>query len=141
VTAIGDLGRSGADHLGIQCALAADLRGVRPATLQMADHRVWTEPGGDVASLLGCLAAIEDHAGGLWGASRHALTVGFVAVMVFTIGQRVLPAFCGMRVLWSKELMFWSLALLNLGCLVRGATGLRTRLSDCLETASGFRGN
>jgi len=38
---------------------------------------------------------------------------------VFTIGQRVLPAFCGMRLLWSKELMFWSLALLNLGCLLR----------------------
>lgn len=72
-----------------------------------------------IASLLGCLAALEDRSGGLWGASRHALTVGFVAVMVFTIGQRVLPAFCGMRVLWSKELMFWSLALLNLGCLLR----------------------
>ena len=72
-----------------------------------------------IASLLGCLASREDRSGGLWGASRHALTVGFVAVMVFTIGQRVLPAFCGMRVLWSKELMFWSLALLNVGCLLR----------------------
>lgn len=72
-----------------------------------------------VASLLGCLAAINDRSGGLWGASRHAITVGFVALMVFTIGQRVLPAFCGMRLLWSKELMFWSLALLNLGCLLR----------------------
>ena len=72
-----------------------------------------------ISSLLGCLAALEDHSGGLWGASRHALTVGFVAVMVFAIGQRVLPAFCGMRLLWSKELMFWSLALLNLGCLLR----------------------
>jgi uncharacterized protein involved in response to NO len=72
-----------------------------------------------VASVLGCLAALEDRSGGLWGASRHALTVGFVAVMVFTIGQRVLPAFCGMRLLWSKELMFWSLVLLNLGCLLR----------------------
>ncbi len=29
--------------------------------------------------------------------------------MVFTIGQRVLPAFCEMRLLWSKGLMFWSL--------------------------------
>lgn len=72
-----------------------------------------------IASLLGCLAALEDRSGGLWGASRHALTVGFVAVMVFTIGQRVLPAFCGMRLLWSTELMFWSLALLNLGCILR----------------------
>lgn len=72
-----------------------------------------------IASLLGCLAALDDSAGGLWGASRHALTVGFVAVMVFTIGQRVLPAFCGMRVLWSTELMFWSLLLLNAGCMLR----------------------
>jgi uncharacterized protein involved in response to NO len=72
-----------------------------------------------IASFLGCLAALEDRSGGLWGASRHALTVGFVALMVFTIGQRVLPAFCGMRLLWSKELMIWSLALLNLGCLLR----------------------
>mgnify|MGYP001545292590 CR=1 FL=1 len=72
-----------------------------------------------IASVLGCLAALEDRSGGLWGASRHALTVGFVAVMVFAIGQRVLPAFCGMRLLWSTELMFWSLALLNFGCLLR----------------------
>jgi len=72
-----------------------------------------------IAALLGCLAAPWDHSGGLWGASRHALTVGFVALMVFTIGQRVLPAFCGMRLLWSRELMFLSLALLNLGCLLR----------------------
>lgn len=72
-----------------------------------------------IATLLGILAALWDRSGGLWGASRHALTVGFVALMVFTIGQRVLPAFSGMRLLWSKELMFLSLALLNLGCLLR----------------------
>ena len=34
--------------------------------------------------------------------------------MVFAIGQRVLPAFCGMRLLYSKKLMFASLAVLNL---------------------------
>ncbi|HET7104308.1 MAG TPA: hypothetical protein VFI20_09495, partial [Terracidiphilus sp.] len=43
------------------------------------------------------------------------------ALMVFTIGQRILPAFCGMRLLWSKELMLWSLVLLNAGCLLRVA--------------------
>ncbi len=64
-------------------------------------------------------AALWDRAGGLWGASRHALTVGFMSTMVFSIGQRVLPAFCGMRVLYSPRLMFWSLALLNLGCVLR----------------------
>lgn len=72
-----------------------------------------------ISALLACTAALEDRFGGIWGASRHALTVGFVATMVFAIGQRVLPAFCGMHVLWSPRLMFWSLALLNLGCLWR----------------------
>lgn len=72
-----------------------------------------------VSAVLDALAVRYDHAGGIWGASRHALTVGFVAGMVFVIGQRVLPAFCGMRVLWSTRMMFWSLALLHLGCMLR----------------------
>ena len=72
-----------------------------------------------VAAALGVYAAIADFYGGIWGASRHSLTVGFLATMVFAIGQRVLPAFCGMRLLYSKKLMFASLALLNLGCLLR----------------------
>jgi uncharacterized protein involved in response to NO len=74
-----------------------------------------------VSCILNMVAVPYDHSGGIWGASRHALTVGFVAVMVFTIGQRVLPAFCGMRVLWSTRLMLWSLLLLNLGCILRVA--------------------
>jgi hypothetical protein len=74
-----------------------------------------------VAAVLGIHAAYADVHGGIWGASRHALTVGFLAAMVFAIGQRVLPAFCGMRVLYSAKLMSVSLVLLNLGCLVRVA--------------------
>ncbi len=72
-----------------------------------------------VSCVLDALAVRYDHAGGIWGASRHALTVGFIAGMVFVIGQRVLPAFCGMRVLWSTRLMFWSLLLLHVGCFLR----------------------
>lgn len=72
-----------------------------------------------VSCVLDALAVLYDHAGGIWGASRHALTVGFVAGMVFVIGQRILPAFCGMRVLWSTRLMFWSLLLLHVGCALR----------------------
>jgi len=64
-------------------------------------------------------AARWDFSGGIWGASRHALTVGFVAVMVFCVGQRVLPAFAGMRLLWSTRLMFAALALLTVGCTLR----------------------
>jgi hypothetical protein len=72
-----------------------------------------------VSCALTLLAVRFDQSGGFWGASRHALTVGFVAGMVFTVGQRILPAFCGMRVLWSKKLMFWSLLLLFAGCALR----------------------
>ena len=71
------------------------------------------------ASVLSLWAATADLNGGIWGASRHALTVGFVASMIFTIGQRVLPAFCGMRQLFSSRLMFASMLLLNVGCLLR----------------------
>lgn len=72
-----------------------------------------------VAASLSVWAAAADTHGGLWGASRHALTVGFLATMVFAIGQRVLPAFCGMRLLYSPRLMTASLVFLNLGCALR----------------------
>ena len=72
-----------------------------------------------VAGLLGIAAARWDSSGGIWGASRHALTVGFIAVMVLCVGQRILPAFAGMRLLWSTGLMFAGLALLTTGCTLR----------------------
>jgi hypothetical protein len=52
-------------------------------------------------------AAFSDVHGGIWGASRHALTVGFAATMVFAIGPRIL------------RLMFFSLLCLQTGCLLR----------------------
>jgi hypothetical protein len=72
-----------------------------------------------IASALSVAAALADQEGGIWGASRHALTVGFLATMVFSIGPKILPAFCGGRVLFSPGLMFASLLLLNVGCTLR----------------------
>jgi hypothetical protein len=72
-----------------------------------------------VAALLGVAASRFDTSGGIWGASRHALTVGVVAIMVLSVGQRILPAFAGMRLLWSPKLMFIGLALLATGCTLR----------------------
>jgi hypothetical protein len=72
-----------------------------------------------ISAVVAVAAAAWDSAGGLWGASRHALTVGFISTMVFAIGQRVLPAFCGMRILFSPLLMFTGLALMNAGCILR----------------------
>jgi uncharacterized protein involved in response to NO len=72
-----------------------------------------------IAAVLTMWAAIADRNGGIWGASRHALTVGFLAGMIFAIGPRILPAFCGGRKLFSPLLMLASCSLLNLGCLLR----------------------
>ena len=72
-----------------------------------------------VAASLGIWAASVQNPRGIWGASRHALTVGFLAMMVFAIGQRVLPAFSGMRLLFSTKLMFVASMLLAVGCLLR----------------------
>lgn len=97
---------------------------VRPAKVQDVHHTfplflrvpyVWL----GVSCILNALAVPFDHAGGIWGASRHAITVGFIAGMVFVIGQRILPPFCGMRILWSPRLMLWSLLLLHVGCALR----------------------
>jgi uncharacterized protein involved in response to NO len=72
-----------------------------------------------VAGVLGIWAASVQNSHGIWGASRHALTVGFLATMVFAIGQRVLPAFSGMRLLFSTKLMFVATVFLAIGCLLR----------------------
>lgn len=72
-----------------------------------------------IAAATALWAVVSDQAGGIWGGSRHALTVGFVSTMMFAIGQRVLPAFCGMRTLFSPNLMLASLLTLNIGCLMR----------------------
>jgi len=72
-----------------------------------------------VAGCMSIWAALADRRGGIWGASRHALTVGFAATMVFSIGPRILPHFAGIRAIFSKRLMFLSLLLLQAGCLLR----------------------
>jgi uncharacterized protein involved in response to NO len=72
-----------------------------------------------IAGSMSVWAAFADLRGGIWGASRHALTVGFAATMVFAIGPRILPHFAGVQNLFSKRLMFFSLLLLQCGCTLR----------------------
>jgi hypothetical protein len=72
-----------------------------------------------IAGSMSVWAAFADHYGGIWGASRHALTVGFAATMVFAMGPRILPHFAGVYSIFSKRLMFLSLLLLQSGCLLR----------------------
>ena len=72
-----------------------------------------------VAGSMSVWAAFADVHGGIWGASRHALTVGFAATMVFAIGPRILPHFAGIQSIFSKRLMLLSLLCLQSGCLLR----------------------
>ena len=72
-----------------------------------------------VAALLGIWAAWGDAHGGIWGGSRHALTVGFAAMMVMTVGPRILPHFAGVRGIYSRNLMLATLLLLLTGCTLR----------------------
>ena len=74
-----------------------------------------------IAAALGICASLMNEAPGLWGASRHALTVGFIAAMIFCVGQRFPPSFCGMRILWSTRLMLVMLVLLMTGCTLRAS--------------------
>ena len=72
-----------------------------------------------IAAAMSIWAAFSDVHGGIWGASRHALTVGFAATMVFSIGPRILPHFSGIYAIYSKSLMFISLLALQIGCTLR----------------------
>jgi len=72
-----------------------------------------------IAASLSVWASLSEHSAGIAGASRHALTVGFISMMVFSVGPRVLPAFSGLRVLFSAKLMSAGLALLSAGCAIR----------------------
>jgi hypothetical protein len=75
-----------------------------------------------IAGALSVWAAFADQHGGIWGASRHALTVGFAATMVFAIGPRILPHFSGIQRIFSTRLMFVCLLLLQIGCTLRVAS-------------------
>ncbi len=72
-----------------------------------------------VGAVLGVLADIFTGQAGLLGASRHAVTVGFLATLIFAIGPRLLPSFLNGRELFSSRLMAASLWILNVGCFLR----------------------
>lgn len=92
------------------------LRGIHESTphfLRLA--HVWLV----IAALLAIVASVYPMPNGWAGASRHALTVGYFAVVVFALGPRVIPAFFGVKRLWSTRLMAAVLVLINIGCTLR----------------------
>lgn len=72
-----------------------------------------------LGAALGVVAHLAPQWPGLGGASRHAVTVGFVATLIFSAGPRLLPRLLGERRLFSSSLMAVSLWVLTLGCALR----------------------
>ena len=71
------------------------------------------------ASALAIWAAFEPAAAGIGGAGRHAITVGYLMTMVFSVAPRMMPAFLGRKKLFSESLMFIALVFVNVGCFLR----------------------
>jgi uncharacterized protein involved in response to NO len=119
-----------ADLLALALTLAAawTLRVFRPSV--RAPKRIGVYPHYDafvrlsyawliVGAILGVLADLLPNLTGLGGASRHAVTVGFLAILIFSIGPRILPSFLNGRELQSPRLMAATLWLVSLGCFLR----------------------
>ncbi len=70
-------------------------------------------------AVIGIVADFEPRWEGLGGASRHAITVGFIALFIFALAPRILPTFLNGRELFSTRLMAASLWSLTIGCLAR----------------------
>jgi hypothetical protein len=73
-------------------------------------------------AVLGFSADLAPSVTGLGGASRHALTVGFLSTLIFCIGPLILPAFLSGRELWRASWMGASLWILSVGCILRVST-------------------
>lgn len=75
-----------------------------------------------VSAVLALTGALSEGGAGFAGASRHAVTVGFMSTLVFSVGPRILPSFLGRTSIFSKSLMLVSLLLLTGGCALRIVT-------------------
>lgn len=72
-----------------------------------------------IAGIFAVWAAAAPGADGVAGAGRHAITVGYLMTMVFSVAPRMVPAFLGRKRLFSERLMFLALLLTNSGCFIR----------------------
>ncbi len=72
-----------------------------------------------IGAVLGVAADLVPRVTGLGGASRHAITVGFIATLIFALAPRILPSFLNGRELYSTRIMAANLWLLSTGCFLR----------------------
>jgi len=74
-----------------------------------------------------------------YGAIRHAITVGFVSLMIVGMSARVVPMFGGID-LRTLGGLWWPFALLNLGCGLRVSTQVLTDFLPAAYPVSGVSG-
>lgn len=53
-----------------------------------------------------------------YGATRHAITVGFISLMIMGIAAKVVPTLVG-RDVKTLTMLWWPFALVNIGCMLR----------------------
>lgn len=74
-----------------------------------------------------------------YGATRHAITVGFISLMILGISLRVVPALRGID--WSKFSAMWvPFVLINLGCALRVAGQTLTDFAPMAFPFTGMSG-
>lgn len=95
------------------------IHGIHPSmSLFVRMAYVWLLVGAGLG--LWASAGAGDSAG-VTGASRHALTVGCLTTMVFSVAPRILPTFTLRTRLFSSRLMALALVTLTVGCTIRVA--------------------
>jgi hypothetical protein len=106
----------------VPSALKVFARSVRAATLAHAVFvrvaYIWLR----AAATLGVWASIHD-AVGIWAASRHALTVGFMMTLAFALADWALPRLAGAAAM-NVALTRAALWLLNVGCFIQVFAGI-----------------
>lgn len=113
-------------HASARPAKLIDVYRRYPVFIRLA--YVWLAAG----AALGLAADLAPRITGLGGASRHAITVGFIATLIFALAPRILPSFLNGRKLYSTRIMAVSLWLLTAGCFLRV-------LSEAVAYSSGGR--
>lgn len=74
-----------------------------------------------------------------YGAARHAITVGFVSMMILGVGSRIVPTLLGRDITQLSRLVL-PFVLLNVGCLLRVSLQVATDFTAAAFPVAGVSG-
>ena len=87
----------------------------------------------------GSAAASIGFSHAYYGAIRHAVTVGFVSLMIMGVSAKVAPTLAGIDV-YKLNKLWLPLVLLNIGCALRVSTQILTDYTAAVFPISGMSG-